>query len=313
VDGQIFLTLPISSRPTLSPGLTEVPEEPPYIVTTPDPSENYEYAVICPPHQETVNQTLTGCDIVITAAYQDAIVNISTIDYFQQVLVEFGRPYTLELNHTFIIDVGVETKAIIIVSTVELSVVVYKIDLSGEDVYVDATQAYSLEMAGFDYFILTESIGCQEATTVNGFFSIVGHWDSSFIQIFDAEQEFLMAIVLQRYQVYTLKTTDHNVRYSGIYIDSIYPLSVYAGSMCVEETETGIRGTYFSTLLPVIHYGTEYSTPAVQEPTSGGYGISVLAARDNTLVQYEGQTRVINVGESLDIAFRFNEYASMVK
>ena len=282
-------------------------------MTTPDPSENYEYAVACPPHQFTYEPEKTGCDIVITAAYQDALVNISTIDEFMQVFVEHGSPFTLELNHTYVTTDGVEPKGIIVVSTVELSVVVYKTDLSDDDIFIDATQAYSLEMAGFDYFILTEPLGCTNETMVNGFFSVVGHWDSSFIQIFDEKQEFLSAIVLQRYQVYTVKTTQSAEVFSGIYIDSIYPISVYAGSVCVEEEATSIKGSYFSTLLPAIHFSTEFSTPSVQEPTSGGYGIRVLAAEGNTVVDYEDNTRVLNVGESIGLSFLYNEYATMIK
>jgi hypothetical protein len=48
----------------------------PCMLFCPDPSEDYEYVVVCPPHQMETNIEDTSCEISITAAKENALVNI---------------------------------------------------------------------------------------------------------------------------------------------------------------------------------------------------------------------------------------------
>ena len=277
-----------------------------------DPAEDYEYVVACPPHQYEANFEETACAISIVAATENALVNISTSTNFMQIMVNQFTPYTLTLNSSFITTQGHENKAILIKSQSQLTVVVYKVDLSGENVFMDGTQVYSLQVAGFEHYIMAPINGCPDSEYYNAYYALAGHWDGTFVEIFDEQNAFLEAVVLNQYQVYTVRTNDINTDFTGRYMRSLYPLTAMAGCLCVQN-QLGMNGTYVTSLPALIHYGYNFTTPNMHEPISGGYGIRILASDDFTLITWDGGSTVLSQGESYTIEFTYQSISTWIR
>lgn len=241
------------------------------------------------------------------------MVNISTVFYSMQVEVTPGNPYTLTLNHTFITTDGHERKGVILVSETELMVVVYKMDLATPDMYIGATQIYDLKTAGFEYYILSDTKGCSSSSLVNSFFSIAGHWDSTFVEMYNDKQEFVEAVVVSRYECYTKRSTESTTDFTGYYFRTRFPVTVIAGSMCVDNGNAYSTGSYFSSVPPIIHYGLEFTTPNMDEPVSGGPAITILASQPYTLVTYEQESVVLSTGAFVSYEFNYTDVSIVVK
>ena len=280
-----------------------------------DPAEDYEYVVACPPHQMETKVEDTMCEISITAAVENALVNISTGGgLFMQVNVPQFQPFVLPLNYTFITTEGHENKAILIKSTSQLTVVVYKLDLAG-NVFTDATQIYSLEIAGFEQLIMAPTNNCPNTSLINSFYSLAGHWEGTFVEIYDEDKEWLEAVVLNTYQVYTVRSMDAATDFTGRYIKSIYPVTAITGNLCVEEGGQNVQGTYFTSSPPLIHYGYNFTTPNMHEPSSGRYGLRIMASEDFTRVIYgdQDETVILSERESITLNFNYTSISTPVK
>ena len=276
-----------------------------------DPSEHYEYAVACPPTHRPEYPSYSGCAVSIVSEYTMAMVNISTVNSQWTQAVSPGIPQTINFNQTVHTTCGLEDKAIMLVSETELVVLLHKLDSTSSEIFLDATQVYDLQMAGFEYYILNTRSGCSSSSYINAFYMIMSHWPATFLQVYESDV-FVEAQVLTHHQVYTTYTTSISVDFSGRYIHSNYPVTIIAGTLCVGNLDSDYSGTYMTSLPPIIHYGEDYAAPSIASPIATGYRLDVVAAEDDTRVTFEGENVDLDKGETSSIEFLWNNLASMV-
>jgi hypothetical protein len=190
-------------------------------------------------------------------------------------------------------------------------VTVYKLDQeSGQNRYIDAYQVYDSRLAGYDYFILNKLNQCNSTDYVKSFYSVLSFEDSTFIEIYSPGGTFVGASVINRFQVFTNRTTIAGDDFSGMRIKVHKPALMVTGTLCAGNKVNDIPESYITSLQPLLFYGKDYVTPVIGGSIRASYGLRVLASEDNTQVRHEGDIQILNRGEFLEYEYLVNDLAT---
>ena len=270
----------------------------------------FQYCAVCPPsHRADLN--LTGCEISILSRVDVDEVTIATMLNVETISLTAMEPVSRVIDSSLLVDEGLEDKGIIISSDEELVITVVKTESeTGVSRFTDAYQVYDSRLAGYDFFVLTKTNECNNTDYVKSFFSVMTFDDGNFVEIYNTEGIFTGASVINRYQVFTVKTDQYNDDFSGIWIRMSERALVVTGCMCAGNSLDGVTESYIATLQSTIFYGTDYVTPVIGGSIIAGYGLRVLASEADTVVINEGTEYNLNRGEWVELLFPITELAA---
>ena len=110
-------------------------------------------------------------------------------------------------------------------------------------------------------------------------------------------------MTLNRYQAFTLKTTETEIGYTGYHAVANKAITVVAGNLNARNPHpSGLyTGPYITSLPGVKEYGQEYVVPPLgRNSNNGGYVARLLAAYDGTNAYIGGEEYALDEGEWLD-------------
>ena len=278
---------PPPTEPTTPELTTEEPTTPE--ITTEEP-ENYEYAAVCLP--ETGSET-EYCYVHLLSS-TTANVEIHHASDSESFSLPAGEVY--EREYRDFPNIGVESKAIRIISDVAIQVLVYKTSTNPRynDVYMVPSQIGDRS----SYFTVADSNTCNSGSNYNQFYLVTSFYDNTSVNITQQDGT-TYHVDLPTFGTFTQKTQDGEDHLAiGTKIISSKPVNVISGDLCAMDPSLWF-GTYLSSIPESTSLSKEYVVPKlISETSNPGYTLTIIATEDNTIVDSDGSVRILDEGEA---------------
>ena len=223
-----------------------------------------------------------------------ATIEISTVNNSISITLSPNEVHLQDFGD-FNPTLGVEDKAIRIISDIELLIVVYR----GDHWYSDAYTVPSRPSNSSVYFTtayITDN-PC-DSNREKEFYLVASFYDDTFVSVIQ-QDGVTYEVELPRFGTFLQTTTDANDHLaSGTMITSSKPISVISGNLCTKNR--GSTGMYASNIPSLETLGQVYVVPRI---ISGfnldrGFSVSVVATANNTLVESDGEVQSLDQGHT---------------
>ena len=246
------------------------------------------------------------CLVTMTAREETSYTIESSTETRQGTIPAMGsvtEVYPMEQRVTH----GLETVGLIVTTDNPISV-----NLDQPSWEVDAGMARPIHADGTEFFVVSY---LNEKTTPSlrplSFYSVVASEDDTTVEILNNERRAKVVVTLDKFEVISEDASEYEdgseFDYTGVYVRSDKPVSVYAGHGRVQFPDNTNNNYIYDSMPNTADLGTAHTTfPIIYGPDDSGYVLRVLAVTDGTTVSISSLdvSEEINTGEFYELDHR---------
>ena len=257
------------------------------------------------------------CLIRMTAHHEDTSFTIESATETRQGNIDAINTHTEVFENSQRVTSGLETVGLFITSDFPISV---HIDQPNWE--LDVAMARPVDAADVEYYVT--SYLYTESTTSSfrplSFYSIAASEDDTNVQVLDNDRRVIVDFVMNKFDVWTEDADDlgaqgADVDYTGVYVTSDKPVSVFGGHGRVHFPDNNNNNYVYDCMPSTGELGTMHTTfPILFGPDDNGYVVRVVAVSDDTTVTIAslGVSEVVNAGHYYELEHRVNKEALKV-
>ena len=138
------------------------------------------------------------------------------------------------------------------------------------------------------------------------FYLITSFYDNTSVNI-TQQDGITYHLVLPEFGSFVQKTLDHDDHLAiGTKIISSKPINVISGNLCTINPSSWF-GTYLSSIPETTSLSKEYIVPKlISDTTDPGYTVTIIAIEDNTVIESDGDVRILDAGEAAIFDYYIN-------